>query len=118
MRSHAEVVLEFVANHYSFCAAKPALPLENHTSKVDTGSAYDVLFLASKFHMNITSVVCASAIRPAGKEALAVELYSFGPRRDNSVAVRFATRRLKFLQVLEYTQCDGVPVRVAGGAQE
>ena len=24
----------------------------------------------------------------------------------------------QFLQGLEYTQCDGVPVRVAGGAQE
>ena len=51
------------------------------------------------------------------KQLEQLELYSFGPRRDNSVAVRFATRRLKFLQVLESTQCDGVPVRVAGGAQ-
>ena len=62
--------------------------------------------------------MCASAIRPVGKAARAVRAVFLGPRRDNSVAVRFATRRLKFLQVLEYTQCDGVPVRVAGGAQE
>ena len=62
------------------------------------------------------------SVQPFDLEGKALELVygaiHLGPRRGPIVAVRLGSTPTQFLQVLEYTQCDGVPVRVAGGAQE
>ena len=81
---------------------------------MDTGSAYNDFIIP----YIEPSVVPRQPLGADGKAARAVELYSGGPRRDRNVAVRFCRTPTQFLQVLESTQCDGVPVRVAGGAQE
>ena len=61
--------------------------------------------------------VCVSHSAPE-KQLEQLELYSDGPRRCQPLQYGWAHTPTQFLQVLEYTQCDGVPVRVAGGAQE